>query len=94
MKNNIAVTSSAVLALMMLLPIAKQVNATSVNQQVFGQGGNPSPKAPGTGGGGFAIFGQGGNPSPKAPGTGGGGFTIFGQGGNPSPKAPGTGGGK
>jgi len=55
----------------MLLPVAHQVNAASVNEIMFLQGGNPMP---GGGGGHF----QGGNPMP---GGGGGHF----QGGNPMP---------
>jgi hypothetical protein len=51
MKKIIAVSSLAVLALAMLLPVARQVNAASVDQSVFAQGGNPMPKGPGGGGG-------------------------------------------
>jgi hypothetical protein len=75
MKTIIAASSCAVLALGMLLPIARQVNAASVNLPVFGQGGNPKSPAP-PGGGGFTIsesvFGQGGNPKSPAPPGGGG----------------------
>jgi hypothetical protein len=75
MKKLITATSCAALALGMLLPVARQVNAASVNLSVFGQGGNPKPPAP-PGGGGFTItssvFGQGGNPKPPAPPGGGG----------------------
>lgn len=53
MKKIIAVSSLAVLAMAMLLPVARPVNTTLVNHSVFGQGGNP--KVPGgTGGGGAA----------------------------------------
>jgi hypothetical protein len=51
MKKIIAVSSLAVLSLVMLLPVANQVNAASVNHPVFAQGGNPMPPAPGSGGG-------------------------------------------
>jgi hypothetical protein len=51
MKKIIAVSSLAVLALAMLLPVASQVNAASVNHPVFAQGGNPVPPGGGSGGG-------------------------------------------
>ena len=62
MKKGIAVSSSAVLAFAMLLPVARQVNAASVYQPVFAQGGKlPTPPGPG----GF----QGGKlPTPPGPG--------------------------
>jgi hypothetical protein len=100
MKKIISVSTLTVLTVAMLLPVARQVNAASVNHSVFGQGGNPKPPAPGTGGGytiNHSLFGQGGNPKPPAPGTGGGytnNYSLFGQGGNPKPPAPGTGGGQ
>jgi hypothetical protein len=53
MKKIIAVSSLAVLALAMLLPVARQVNAASVNHSVLRQGGTPIP--PGHGGGGGAL---------------------------------------
>jgi hypothetical protein len=71
MKKIIAVSSLAVLALTMLLPVARPVNAASVNDSVLRQSGNPIP--PGHGGGGkvHSILRQSGNPIP--PGHGGGG---------------------
>ena len=69
----------AALTFSMLLPVARQVNATSVNPSVLRQGGNPMP---GGGGGGHL---QGGNPMP---GGGGGGHL---QGGNPMPGGGGGG---
>jgi hypothetical protein len=54
MKKIITVSFVAVLALTMLLPVAWQVNAASVNHSVLRQGGNPIP--PG--------HYQGGNPIP------------------------------
>jgi hypothetical protein len=62
MKKIISFSFVATLALAMLLPVARQVNAASVNHSILRQGGNPLP----TGGGGHY---QGGNPLP----TGGGG---------------------
>jgi hypothetical protein len=79
MKKIIGASFLAALSLTMLLPVARQVNAGSVNQSVLRQGGSPTP--PGGGGGHF----QGGSPTP--PGGGGGHF----QGGSPTP--PGGGGG-
>ncbi len=64
MKKIISTSFLAALALIMLLPVARQVNATSVNHSILRQGGNPIPG--GTGGGHY----QGGNPIPG--GTGGG----------------------
>jgi hypothetical protein len=78
MKKIITASFLAVLAVTMLLPVARQVNASSVNLSILRQGGNPLP---GSGGGGHY---QGGNP---LPGSGGGGHY---QGGNP---LPGSGGG-
>ena len=49
MKKIIGASLLAALSLTMLLPVARQVNATSVNQSVLRQGGNPIP--PGGGGG-------------------------------------------
>ena len=71
MKKIISTSFLAAFAFSMLLPVAHQVNAASVNEIMFLQGGNPMP---GGGGGHF----QGGNPMP---GGGGGHF----QGGNPMP---------
>ncbi len=71
MKKIISTSLLAAFALAMLLPVARQVNAASVNHSILRQGGNPMP----TGGGGHY---QGGNPMP----TGGGGHY---QGGNPMP---------
>jgi hypothetical protein len=71
MKKIISTSLLATLALAMLLPVARQVNAASVYHSILRQGGNPMP----TGGGGHY---QGGNPMP----TGGGGHY---QGGNPMP---------
>jgi hypothetical protein len=48
MKKIITVSFVAVLTLTMLLPVAWQVNAASVNHSVLRQGGNPVP--PGGGG--------------------------------------------
>jgi hypothetical protein len=62
MKKIISASFLAALALTMLLPVARQVNAASVNQSILRQGGSPTP--PG-GGGHF----QGGSPTP--PGGGG-----------------------
>jgi hypothetical protein len=62
MKKIIGASFLAALSLTMLLPVARQVNAASVNQSVLRQGGGPIP--PG-GGGHF----QGGGPIP--PGGGG-----------------------
>jgi hypothetical protein len=64
MKKIISASFLAALTFTMLLPVARQVNAASVNHSILRQGGNPTP--PGGGGGHF----QGGNPTP--PGGGGG----------------------
>jgi hypothetical protein len=61
MKKIISASFLAVLALTMLLPVARQVNATSVNHSILRQGGNPMPPGPG------GHF-QGGNPMPPGPG--------------------------
>lgn len=51
MKKVIALSTLAVLALAMLLPVANQVNSTPINQAQFAQGGRlPSPPPPGSGG--------------------------------------------
>ena len=71
MKKIISASFVAALAMTMLLPVARQVNASSVNQSILRQGTNPMP----TGGGGHF---QGTNPMP----TGGGGHF---QGTNPMP---------
>ena len=75
MKKIITASFLAVLAMTMLLPVARQVNAASVNHSILRQGGNPMP----SGGGGHY---QGGNPMP----SGGGGHY---QGGNPMPSGGG-----
>jgi hypothetical protein len=49
MRKMIAVSCLTVLAVTMLLPVARQVNAASVNHPVFGQGPVPPPP-PGGGG--------------------------------------------
>jgi hypothetical protein len=64
MKKIISASLLAALASIMLLPVAQQVNATSVNRSVLRQGSNPLP-----GGGGGGHY-QGSNP---LPGGGGGG---------------------
>jgi hypothetical protein len=71
MKKNLNALVLAAFAFGMLLPVAHQVNASTVNQTVLYQGTNPMP---GGGGGHF----QGTNPMP---GGGGGHF----QGTNPMP---------
>jgi hypothetical protein len=71
MKKTIKISFLAAFASMMLLPVAHRVNASSVNQIILHQSGNPMP---GGGGGHF----QSGNPMP---GGGGGHF----QSGNPMP---------
>ncbi len=71
MKKMITASVVAAFSLAMLLPVARQVNAASVNQSILRQGGSPLP---GGGGGHF----QGGSP---LPGGGGGHF----QGGSPLP---------
>jgi hypothetical protein len=43
MKNIISVSFLTALTFTMLLPVANQVNASSVNQGIFRQGGNPMP---------------------------------------------------
>jgi hypothetical protein len=60
-------------------------------QAMWANGGGPSPKVPGSGGGG-QMWANGGGPSPKVPGGGGGG-QMWANGGGPSPKVPGGGGG-
>jgi|GEM_PF-5470248 len=49
MKIMIAVASLTVLAFAMLLPVASQVNAASVNRPIFSQGRAPMPPPPGPG---------------------------------------------
>ena len=66
MKKIISASFLAALALTMLLPVARQVNAASVNHSVLRQGGVPLP----TGGSGGGHF-QGGVPLPTG-GSGGG----------------------
>lgn len=65
MTKIISASFLAVLSLSMLLPVAGQVNATSVNQPIVRQSGNPLPG----GGGGHYTGRQSGNP---LPGGGGG----------------------
>jgi hypothetical protein len=84
MKKIMSASFLAALALTMLLPIARQVNAASVNYSVLRQGGVPLP---GSGGGGHFTLRQGGVP---LPGSGGGGHFTLRQGGVP---LPGSGGG-
>jgi hypothetical protein len=79
MKKIISASFLAALAVTMLLPVARQVNAASVNLSVLRQGSNPIPG--GSGGGHF----QGSNPIPG--GSGGGHF----QGSNPIPGGSGGG---
>jgi hypothetical protein len=69
MKNIISASFLAALALIMLLPVARQVNAASVNHSVLRQGGVPLPGG-GSGGGHFTLR-QGGVPLPGG-GSGGG----------------------
>ncbi len=79
MKKILSASFLAALALTMLLPVARQVNATSVNRSVLRQGGVPMPG--GNGGGHY----QGGVPMPG--GNGGGHY----QGGVPMPGGNGGG---
>ena len=79
MKKIISASFLAALSVTMLLPVARQVNATSVNHSVLRQGTNPIPG--GNGGGHY----QGTNPIPG--GNGGGHF----QGTNPIPGSNGGG---
>lgn len=67
MKKIITASLLAVLALSMLLPVACQVNAASVNQSAFSQA--PGPLPGGTGGGHFTLSQA---PGPLPGGTGGG----------------------
>jgi hypothetical protein len=77
MKKIIAISTLAVLALAMLLPVANQVNLASVTFTPSAQGGRlPSPPPPGSGGViasiAVASSAQGGRlPSPPPPGSGG-----------------------
>jgi hypothetical protein len=50
MKKIIAVSCLTVLAVTMLLPVARQVNAASANHSPFAQGGTPMPPPPPGGG--------------------------------------------
>ncbi|HUK41796.1 MAG TPA: hypothetical protein VLX11_12145 [Candidatus Acidoferrales bacterium] len=75
MKKYITASFLASLTLIMLLPVARQVNAVSVNRSIMRQGGVPIPTS---GGGQF----QGGVPIPT---SGGGQF----QGGVPIPTSGG-----
>jgi hypothetical protein len=52
MKKIMSVSFLTVLAVTMLLPVARQVNAASVNHSVPAQGGMPMPPPPPPGGGG------------------------------------------
>jgi hypothetical protein len=85
MKKIISASFLAALTLTMLLPVARQVNAASVNHSILRQGGNPLP---GSSGGGHFTLRQGGNPLPGS--SGGGHFTLR-QGGNPLPGSSGGG---
>jgi hypothetical protein len=67
MTKTIKAVFVAAFALSMLLPVACQVNAASVNPSITRQSGNPMP---GGGGGGHFSSRQSGNPMP---GGGGGG---------------------
>ena len=67
MKKIISASFLAAFAVTMLLPVARQVNAASVNHSVLRQGSSPMP---GSGGGGHVILRQGSSPMP---GSGGGG---------------------
>jgi len=82
MKKIISTSFFAALALAMLLPVARQVNASLVNHSVVRQGSGPIP----TGGNGGGHF-QGSGPIPTG-GNGGGHF----QGSGPIPTG-GNGGG-
>jgi hypothetical protein len=79
MKKIISASFLAAFALIMLLPVTRQVNAASVNHSVLRQGGVPLP---GSSGGGHY---QGGVP---LPGSSGGGHY---QGGVPLPGSSGGG---
>jgi hypothetical protein len=79
MKKIISASFLAAFALIMLLPVTRQVNAASVNRSVLRQGGVPLP---GSSGGGHY---QGGVP---LPGSSGGGHY---QGGVPLPGSSGGG---
>ncbi len=61
MKKIMSASFLAALAVTMLLPVARQVNAASVNHSVLRQGSNPIPTS---GGGHF----QGSNPIPTSGG--------------------------
>ena len=52
MKKISTLSFLTVLAVTMLLPVARQVNATSVNHAAFPQSGPPTPPPPGGGSGG------------------------------------------
>jgi hypothetical protein len=69
----------------MLLPVACQVNAASVNPTITRQSGTPMP---GGGGGGHFTLRQSGTPMP---GGGGGGHFTFRQSGTPMPGGGGGG---
>ena len=77
MKKIISASFLAALALIMLLPVTRQVNAASVNYPALRQGGVPLP---GSTGGGHITLRQGGVPLPGS--TGGGHITLR-QGGVP-----------
>jgi hypothetical protein len=85
MKRIITASVLAVLALTMLLPVACQVNAASVNQSLLRQAGGPMP---GGGGGGHYSLRQAGGPMP---GGGGGGHYSLRQAGGPMPGGGGGG---
>jgi hypothetical protein len=82
MKKIISASFLAALALTMLLPVARQVNAASVNHSILRQGSSPIPSG-GSGGGHY----QGSSPIPSG-GSGGGHY----QGSSPIPSG-GSGGG-
>jgi hypothetical protein len=52
MKKIITMSFLTVLAITMLLPVARQVNAAPANHQIFLQGGGPPPPPPPGGGSG------------------------------------------
>jgi|HubBroStandDraft_2_1064218.scaffolds.fasta_scaffold10304_6 hypothetical protein len=85
MKKIISASFVAAFALVMLLPVARQVNAASVTYSVLHQSGSPMP---GGNGGGHFTSRQSGSPMPG--GNGGGHFTSR-QSGSPMPGGNGGG---